>query len=70
MQGEGVAHLAIPSGGRRPRLSVKVSLETFHCTWPDRKRQKASGQQTWGCSGESIEMVLAEERREELAAVY
>ena len=62
--------MAIPSGGRRPRLSGKVSLETFHCTWPDRKRQKARSQQTWGCCGESIEMALAKERREELATDY
>ncbi|KAH3857671.1 hypothetical protein DPMN_100283 [Dreissena polymorpha] len=49
----------------RQSLSGDFSLHLAY-----RKRQKASCQQTWGCSGKSIEMALAKERREELAAVY
>ncbi|KAH3792771.1 hypothetical protein DPMN_146270 [Dreissena polymorpha] len=41
MQGEGVAHVAIPSGGRRPRLPAKSLWRFFTAlvlTERDRKR--------------------------------
>ncbi|KAH3712452.1 hypothetical protein DPMN_072154 [Dreissena polymorpha] len=68
MQRYCVAHVAIPSGGWRPRLSGKVSLETFHCNLPEKKKQKVSSQQTLGYRGWSIEMAFVKDRREELSA--